>query len=112
LLMNCGIRCIPCPAEAGGGGAGSGGTAAGGLILMRFPDEVISVWGEAGTVAGEPLGFAGGVKGGGATVSFALDELGVVAALPLLGALRASRASSSSRSFISSNWRFRACGPI
>ena len=78
---------------------------------MRLPEGVISVC-ETGTVAGEPLGLAEGVKGGGALASLALDELGAVAALPLLGALRASRASSSSRSFISSSWRFRAWGPI
>jgi hypothetical protein len=85
-----------------GGGAGSGGVAAGGLILMRFPDEATSVWEEEGRVAGEPVGFGGGGKGGATPVSLALDGLGAVA-LPLLGAFRASRASSSSRSFISSS---------
>jgi hypothetical protein len=63
-------------------------------------------------VAGEPPPFPGGGNDGGPPASLALDGVGAVAALPLLGALRASRASSSSRSFISSSWRFRAWGPI
>jgi len=82
---------------------------------MRLPDGATSVWGEVpGAVAGEPPElFVGGGKEGGTPVSLALVGLGAEAvALPLLGVLRASRASSSSRSFISSSWRFRAWGPM
>jgi len=79
---------------------------------MRLPDGATSVWGEVpgAVVAGEPPELlVGGGKEGGTPVSLALLGLGAaVAALPLLGVLRASRASSSSRSLISSSWRFRA----
>ena len=57
-------------------------------------------------LAREPLVFAEAEKEGGVLASLALGELGAVAVL------RAPRASSSSRSVISSSCRFRAWGPI